>query len=47
MKSVIVVILAMVGGFTATLFKNDPLLLGIFMLLSGYLIGRLTNDSTN
>ena len=46
MKSVII-ILAMVGGFTATLFKNDPLLLGIFMLLSGYLIGRLTNDSTN
>lgn len=41
MKSVIVVILAMVGGFTATLFKNDPPLLGIFMLLSGYLIGRL------
>ncbi|QBQ80798.1 hypothetical protein VAH1_00191 [Escherichia phage vB_EcoS_VAH1] len=47
MKSVVVIILAMVGGFTATLFKNDPLLLGIFMLLSGYLIGRLTNDSTN
>lgn len=46
MKSVII-ILAMVGGFIATLFKNDPLLLGIFMLLSGYLIGRLTNDSTN
>ncbi|WGG14575.1 hypothetical protein [Salmonella phage phC11] len=41
MKSVIVVILAMAGGFTATLFKNDPLLLGVFMLLSGYLIGRL------
>ncbi|ULG01983.1 MAG: hypothetical protein [Enterobacteria phage RP5] len=41
MKSVITIILAMVGGFTATLFKNDPLLLGIFMLLSGYLIGRL------
>lgn len=47
MKSVIVIALAMVGGFTATLFKNDPLSLGIFMLLSGYLIGRLTNDSTN
>jgi len=41
MKSAIVILLAMVGGFTATLFKNDPLLLGIFMLLSGYLIGRL------
>lgn len=41
MKSVIVILIAMVGGFTATLFKNDPLLLGIFMLLSGYLIGRL------
>lgn len=47
MKSVIVILLAMVGGFTATLFKNDPLLLGIFMLLMGYLIGRLTNDSAN
>lgn len=45
MKSVIVVILAMVGGFTATLFKNDPTLLGIFMLLSGYLIGRLSNGN--
>ncbi|QIN92773.1 hypothetical protein HWD12_gp106 [Phage NBSal003] len=41
MKSVIVILLAMVGGFTATLFKHDPILLGIFMLLSGYLIGRL------
>lgn len=41
MKSVIVVLLAMVGGFTATLFKNDPISLGVFMLLSGYLIGRL------
>lgn len=47
MKSVIVIILAMAGGFTATLFKNDPISLGIFMLLSGYLIGRLTNDSAN
>lgn len=47
MKSVIVVILAMAGGFIATLFKNDPISLGIFMLLSGYLIGRLTNDSAN
>ncbi|UGO55778.1 hypothetical protein JLBYU43_14 [Escherichia phage JLBYU43] len=41
MKSVIVVLLAMAGGFIATLFKNDPTSLGIFMLLSGYLIGRL------
>ncbi|UPW39124.1 hypothetical protein ESCO40_00170 [Escherichia phage vB_EcoS_ESCO40] len=42
MKNVIIIIiLAMVGGFTATLFKNDPLLLGVFMLLSGYLIGRI------
>ncbi|URF91751.1 hypothetical protein [Escherichia phage EC148] len=47
MKSVIVIILAMAGGFIATLFKNDPISLGIFMLLSGYLIGRLTNDSAN
>lgn len=41
MKSVIVVLLAMAGGFIATLFKNDPTSLGIFMLLSGYLIGKL------
>lgn len=41
MKSVIVVLLAMAGGFTTALFKNDPISLGIFMLLSGYLIGRL------
>lgn len=41
MKSVVIVILAMAGGFTAALFKNDPISLGIFMLLSGYLIGRL------
>lgn len=41
MKSVYVVLLAMAGGFIAILFKNDPLSLGIFMLLSGYLIGRL------
>lgn len=47
MKSVIVIILAVVGGFTATLFKNDPASLGIFTLLMGYLIGRLTNDSAN
>lgn len=47
MKNIVVIILAMVGGFTATLFKNDLLSLGIFMLLSGYLIGRLTNDSAN
>lgn len=43
MKSVIIIALAMAGGFIATLFKNDPILLGIFMLLSGYLIGRLSN----
>lgn len=47
MKSIIVIILAVVGGKTATLFKNDPPSLGIFALLLGYLIGRLTNDSAN